>query len=521
VSLTINTILQNSSLNLRLVVPEKESLALEAYVSWVHSSDLDDPTPFLDAGQLLLTDGTQFPVGDAPGSLYGGYVERLVKHGICGLGFATQVVHGVLPPGLIEACRHYGLPLLEVPDRTPFIAVIRFVADWLAREQNARSEWSLQAQRAIARAALRPDGLRSILAELERQLRVWVALFDAAGNHILMPNNRPLPSALVPGVTAAVEKALDQGARSVTQISIDGEQITLQTLGRRHHLRGVLVLGAIEPLDPARTDIINSVIALASLALEQARSLDTARRHLRSGVFEQLLAGSTDVADRTARQVWGRLPSEPVVVTVAQPLGQGQNLLEALELLSDDHRGAIFYAQRNENVVVLASPELLKKVTVLMERYEATAGTSAATYFATLVQGLKEGERSLQRALELSRAVVSFDEISQGGMLGLLHGQGAEVVARRLIEPLTQHDQVEQTQLLPTVTAWLGNNCTWDRTARELSIHRHTLRNRIDAAGAVLGLNLDSLRDRLELFAAIEFLEEGRPLSGRALSSDA
>lgn len=508
VSPTIKTLLHNSALNLRLVVPETESRALDAPVSWVHSSDLDDPTPFLDAGQLLLTDGTQFPVSVGASDLYEAYVKRLVEHGISGLGFATQVIHGVLPQGLEDACRHQGLPLLEVPDRTPFIAIIRFVADWLAREQNARSEWSLQAQRAIARAALRPDGLRSILAELERQLHGWVALFDAAGNHILMPNNRPVPSAFMPGVTEAVRKALDQGARSVSQLTVEGEQITLQTLGRRHYLRGVLVLGAIEPLDPARTDIINSVIALASLALEQTRTLDTARRHLRAGVFEQLLAGNTDVADRTARQVWGRLPAEPVVVTVAQPPGQGQNLLEALELLSDDHRGGIFYAQRNENIVVLSGPALQQKVTVLLVRYGASAGTSGETDFANLARALKEGERSLQRAVELSRPLVAFDEISQGGMLGLLHRDEAESVARRLIEPLAKHDEAEQTQLLPTVSAWLRNNCVWDRTARQLGIHRHTLRNRIDAAGTVLGLNLDGLRDRLELFAAVQFLEE-------------
>ncbi|MCT9868170.1 PucR family transcriptional regulator [Paenarthrobacter aurescens] len=505
---TINTILHNSSLNLRLVSPDASGPGLDSSISWVHSSDLDDPTPFLDAGQLLLTDGTQFPVDEASGPLYNEYVERLVNHGISGLGFATQVIHGVLPQGLEDACRRQGLPLLEVPDRTPFIAIIRFVADWLAREQHARAEWSLQAQRAIARAALRPDGLRSILAELERQLHGWVALFDAAGNHILMPNNRPVPSALMPGVKDAVTKALDQGSRSVSQLTVDGEQVTLQTLGRRHYLRGVLVLGAIEPLDPARTDIINSVIALASLALEQTRTLDTARRHLRAGVFEQLLAGSTDVAERTARQVWGRLPAEPLVVTVALQPGQGQNLLEALELLSDDHRGAVFYAQRKENVVVLAGSNLQGKVAVLLERYGAAAGVSGEATFANLAQALREGERSLQRAVELSRPLVEFGEISQGGMLGLLQRDEAESVALRLIEPLSKHDESEQTQLRATVTAWLANNCVWDRTARELGIHRHTLRNRIDAAGIVLGLNLDSLRDRLELFAAVGFLEE-------------
>jgi purine catabolism regulator len=503
---TINTILHNKALNLRLVSPDASEQGLDAPISWVHSSDLDDPTPFLDAGQLLLTDGTQFPVDDASGPLYSEYVERLVNHGISGLGFATEVIHGALPQGLEDACRQRGLPLLEVPDRTPFIAIIRFVADWLAREEHARSEWSLQAQRAIARAALRPDGLRSILAELERQLQCWVALFDAAGNHILMPNNRPVPSTMMPGVKEAVTKALDQGSRSVSQLTVDGEQVTLQTLGRRHYLRGVLVVGAVEPLDPARTDIINSVIALASLALEQTRTLDTARRHLRAGVFEQLLAGSADVAERTARQVWGRLPAEPLVVTVAHQPGEGQNLLEALELLSDDHRGAVFYAQRNENIVVLAGSALQDKVRVLLERHNAPAGESGETGFVDLVKALKEGERSLRRAIELSRPLVSFTEISQGGMLGLLRVGGAESVAHQLIEPLSKHDETEQTQLLPTVSAWLRNNCVWDRTARELGIHRHTLRNRVDAAGAVMGLNLDSLRDRLELYAAVEIM---------------
>ena len=510
---TINTLLHGAALNLRLVVPGPDNEVLDAPVSWVHSSDLDDPTPFLDPGQLLLTDGTQFPVSDAAPEMYGAYVRRLVEHGICGLGFATQVIHGVLPAGLESACREQGLPLVEVPDRTPFIAIIRFVADWLARERSARSEWSLQAQRSIARAALRPDGLRSILAELERQLQCWVALFDAAGNHILMPNNRPVPSDLLPAVEGAVRRALDQGSRSVAQLTVEGQQITLQTLGRRHSLRGVLVLGAIEPLDPARTDIINSVIALASLALEQARTLDTARRHLRSGVFEQLLSGNTDVAARTARQVWGRLPAEPVIVTMAQPPRQGQNLLEALELLSDDHRGAVFYAQRSENVVILANPAHQQKVEALLGRYGVTAGTSARTEFPGLTQGLKEAERSLQRAGELSRQLVDFSEVAGGGMLGLIDRQDAESVARRLIEPLGRHDDAEQSQLLPTVTAWLANNCVWDRTARELGVHRHTLRNRIDAAGSILGLNLDGLRDRLELFAALQFLEmtEGRP----------
>ncbi|MGN7199577.1 PucR family transcriptional regulator [Arthrobacter sp. SAFR-044] len=503
----LNILLRSRSLKLRLVVPDLGAPRLEQSISWVHSSDLADPTPFLDSGQLLLTDGTQFPVEGEFGKGYEHYVGRLVEHGIVGLGFATQVVHGTLPPGLEEACRDQGLPLVEVPDRTPFIAIIRTVADYLAREEHARAEWSLQAQRAISRAALRPDGLTSILGELERQLHSWVALYDAAGNYVRMPRNRPVPSEIAAGVGRKVRQALELGTRSASHFDVDGQSVTLQTLGRKDNLRGALVLGAIEPLDPARADIVNSVIGLASLALEQARTLDTARRHLRAGVFEQLLAGSTDVAFRTARQVWGQLPRDPLMVTVSRQESPAPNLLEALELLADDHRGAVFYALRGEVLVILAGQAHQGKVLELLGRHGATCGVSAEAPMEGLAGALEEATRALRRAAEVGRAVVEFSELSTGGMLGLLREEKAGPVARGLLQPLISHDAAEQTELLETVREWFANNCAWDKTARRLGVHRHTLRNRIDTAGRILGLNLDSMQDRLELYAAVQFLE--------------
>jgi purine catabolism regulator len=120
---------------------------------------------------------------------------------------------------------------------------------------------------------------------------------------------------------------------------------------------------------------------------------------------------------------------------------------------------------------------------------------------------------ALQRALELSRPLVNFSELSGKGMMGLLRRGNPEVVAQALLQPLIDQDQTQQTELVRTVRSWIANNCAWDVTARQLGIHRHTLRNRVDTAGTVLGLNLDSLRDRLELFAALEFMEtqEGPP----------
>ena len=66
-------------------------------VGWVHGTELADPTPFLEGGELLLTTGLR-PIDT-------GYVERLVRAGVVGLGFGTGLGHDVVPPGLVAAVR--------------------------------------------------------------------------------------------------------------------------------------------------------------------------------------------------------------------------------------------------------------------------------------------------------------------------------------------------------------------------------------------------------------------------------
>ncbi|WP_036302092.1 PucR family transcriptional regulator ligand-binding domain-containing protein, partial [Microbacterium sp. C448] len=100
-------------------------------IRWIHSSDLADPTPFLSEGLALLTTGTQFLDTDEAddASIYDEYVARLSARGVVALGFGTEVVREGIPDGLDAACRAHRMPLVEVPYRTPFIAVARANAE--------------------------------------------------------------------------------------------------------------------------------------------------------------------------------------------------------------------------------------------------------------------------------------------------------------------------------------------------------------------------------------------------------
>jgi purine catabolism regulator len=499
---TLRTLLDTARFHLRLVVPPADDAALDEPLAWAHSSDLPDPTPWLEPGQLLLTDGgylRRHPGRDAADA----YVERLAAASVRALGFATSVIHDEVPPALVDAARRRDFPLIEVADRTPFMAIIRHVADTIAADQRERLDWLLEAQRAIARAALRVDGLSAILHELEDRLDGWVALFDAAGERVAIPTERRIPEELRDVVDHAVRRALGAGTRRGGRISTAGGEVTLQTLGRRDRLRGVLAIGNAAPLDEAGSDLVASVIALASIALEQSRALEDARRSLRAGVLDLLLAGSVDVAARSAELLGSPLPAEPVRVVVA-PAGGQRLLVEELELDAERGRGP-FFALDADRLVLLVPDARLDALAAVLRRHRTIAGASGPAAWGELRAALAEAERAVAAVTDgESGALQRFDQLAGDGMIGLLARSGGREASRRLLEPLRDRPAADVDELLGAARVWLGHNGAWDPAAKELGIHRHTLRARMAGLGSAIGLDLDDFAGRAELWAALQ-----------------
>ncbi|MFB9749798.1 PucR family transcriptional regulator ligand-binding domain-containing protein, partial [Leifsonia shinshuensis] len=242
---TLAQLLARPELGLRLLTAGDVG-ELDTPLSWAHSSDLPDPTPFLSPGQVLLVTGTPEEVDP--------YVSRLVEHGIAGLGFGTEVVRDT-PEPLVEACARHGLPLFKVPYRTPFIAVARFVADRLAADAYARNTWALRASRAISLAALRPDALGSVLAELARQIDRPVALFGADGTLDRLAPSGSVDAAARAVLSAAAEPLLRSRRRAAGTATSSSGPFSLQTLGAAGRLRGVLAIGS-EGLDQAAQQVV-------------------------------------------------------------------------------------------------------------------------------------------------------------------------------------------------------------------------------------------------------------------------
>lgn len=501
---TLRALIDDDRFGLR-AIGEAGDAVLDHSLLWAHSSDLPDPTPWISAGGLLLTDGAQFSAPDPTPA--DPYVQRLVAHGVLALGFATGIVHERLPAELVAAAAAHGLPLFEVPRRTPFMGIIRFVSDAVADDDRQMLEKSLRAQRSVARAALRPDGLAEILRELERNLECWVALFDASGARVRVPTRREIPEATAPEVDAAVARMLIRGRTAAERLSLaPAGEVTLQTLGQKGELRGILAVGTgTGALDRARADLVDAVIALASIALEQSRTLDEARRRLRTGVLELLVAGITGVAQRTVAHLWGPLPADPIRIGYLAPAhdddGAEQNLRSALELLAGDRQGALFFAEQDAAIVTITPADDRDDLLGLLARHRTLAGFSAPTTWEHVADAVSEARSALTRSTP-TRPVHDFDELAHDGLLGHLERTRAHDIARRMLLPL--QDPAAPADLRRTLEVWLEHNGAWDPAAKALGIHRHTLRARVDTAGELLRLDLSTFAARAEVWSALQ-----------------
>ncbi len=106
---------------------------LDAPVRWAHASELADPVPYMEGGELLLITALTLDAEDPEAMRR--YVRRLAGAGVVGLGFAVGVHYEEIPEALLDAARQEDLPLLEVPRRTPFLAITKAVSAAIAADQ--------------------------------------------------------------------------------------------------------------------------------------------------------------------------------------------------------------------------------------------------------------------------------------------------------------------------------------------------------------------------------------------------
>jgi purine catabolism regulator len=499
VPVTIATLLGTSSLALTLHTP---AAAVDRPVSWVHVSELPDPTPFLEGGELLLTTGLALL---HPEQQTTDYVRRLADAGVVGLGLGTGLSHPEVPADLVRAADDCGLAVIEVPRQTPFIALSRAVSAALAAEEYAAVARSATVQQELTRAALAPGAPATVVDRLARHLGGWALLMDAGGTPLEAAPRTALARAGDLG--AAIDRLRGAHPPAGAALTRPEETVLLQSLGTGARTRSFLAVGRAGPFPAADRHVVNAAALLLTLRQEQSRALHSATATLRASLLRLLLAGEEATVAPVVAALGEQLPTAPVRALVV--LGSVEQRSAAVDLAADaaaQARQALFAADLEGVLVLLAADEgpLADVLAGLPGRVTgAVVGVAPPVPWARLADGVRQARQAAEHGSAVGRPMTAFSDLAGRGLGALLDPGAAAAFAEALLAPLVEADRAGPGELVESLRVWLAAHGQWEPAAARLGVHRHTLRKRIRRAEELLGRDLDSPGVRAELWLAL------------------
>ncbi|MFF4049603.1 PucR family transcriptional regulator [Streptomyces chartreusis] len=550
---TLSSLVHHSALKLTVRAGEDR---LDVPVRWAHASELTDPVPYMEGGELLLITALKLDA-ENPESMRR-YVRRLVGAGVVGLGFAVGVNYEDIPEALVEAATEEDLPLLEVPRRTPFLAISKAVSAAIAADQYRAVTAGFAAQRELTKHAL-TDGPEGLLSALASQVDGWAALYDASG--AVVATAPEWAGRRAARLTADVERLRERPApaSSVVGGPENEDRVELHSLGTGRRPRAALAVGTATALGTAERYAVHSAIALLTLTTERSRSLQAAEQRIGAAVLRMLLAGQPDHARAVAGGLYGGLLDAPFRMIVAEsasvsaarvvdsgsrvPLTKASAaVLVAATEANGDPLGALTEivesaaARAGEAVLVVPEGEGENARLVVLAADGGAAVSASAEYAAALeatrvgtmseqpgfiddelVIGLsapagpiaaaaayKQAEQALSVARRRGRVFVEHEQLAAGSVLPLLADDAVKAFADGLLRALHEHDATGRGDLVASLRAWLSRHGQWDAAAADLGVHRHTLRYRMRRVEEILGRSLDDADVRMELWLALK-----------------
>ncbi|MFI1199815.1 PucR family transcriptional regulator (plasmid) [Streptomyces sp. BHT-5-2] len=556
---TLASLVNHTALKLTVLAGEDR---LDAPVRWAHASELIDPVPYMEGGELLLITALKLDAADPETA--DRYVRRVAEAGVVGLGFAIGVNYEGVPEALVEAARRHHLPLLGVPRRTPFIAISKAVSAAVAADQYRAVTAGFEAQRELTRAALGTEGPAELLARLAAHLGGWAALYDASGAVVAAAPDWAARRASRLAEDVARLRERPAPASSVVSDTDGDDRVELQSLGTGRRARGVLAVGTDAPLGTAARYAVHSAVALLTLTTERSRALQDAEQRLGAAVLKMLLAGEPDHARAVAGRLYGGLLDAPFRMVVAEPVpadeqpssaklptpfGKGgppsppaAGAASALEALAD----AMESAAARTGEAVLAVPDGGRLVVLVADGGAAAdactafaaatdarlgeqsrprgrnsrngarregeglaVGLSAPTGTMAAANAYRQAEQALSVARRRGRTLVEHEDVAAGSVLPLLADDAVRAFADGLLRALREHDATGRGDLVASLRAWLARHGQWDAAAADLGVHRHTLRYRMRRVEEILGRSLDDPDVRMELWLALKATSGG------------
>ncbi len=495
--------------------------AAAAPLRWVHISELQDPTPWLSGGELMLTTG--IPLDTA--AKQRAFLGLLAEHNLAGLGFGVGFSHRSLPEALVDAADKLDFPLFEVPYSTPFIAITEKAFARLVNEQYEVLQRGIAVQRRLERLVLQERGLEEIAATICSAIGGSVAILDGRGGRLAEHGFGRQLSAEALG--AIREEALSHAADGHPFVpahpAVAGRALAQPVIspGGGVPQAWVVIVRDSGGLGDFERLILQQAVAVVALELMRRRVARETERRLAGDVLAGVLSGRMEATELRRRLEPFGIGEEAAVLvfrlddpTAAEPALERALAGEGCAAVIAAHSGGggellcaiIDAAGRNPLELAAGARRVL-----LAERGAVRAAASRPAAAEQLRRSFHEARCALEAtALANGEApeVASWRDLGAYTLLLSIQDDAAlELYCDSVLSPIEQGDQDYGGELLRSLEAFIEQNGQWERAAREVYCHRHTLRYRMRKVEELTGRDLSRAHDRIEFWLALRARE--------------
>jgi Purine catabolism regulatory protein-like family/PucR C-terminal helix-turn-helix domain len=497
--------------------------AADRPIRWVHISELEDPTQWLSGGELLLTTGIQLN-GAARQRRF---VALLADNDVAALGLGTGFGHKRMPKPLVDEAEKRGLPLFEVPYEMPFIAITEQAFALLVNEQYAVLERGTQVHERLEQLVIEGRGLEAILGSLASAIGGSAIVQDATGRELARHSGKGGPgAAALKDVTSELVTRSSSAAVSPFEPqhpSLADRALAVPVPGRRGGapVAWLIVISHGGPLGEFERLTARQASIVVGLELMRERVVRETERRLAGDLLAEALAGRLDQDELRGRlRPFGIGAEAAVLVFELEDAHAGEQALE-LELADAGVGGLVATS------AAAGKPLLCAVIDSRAGDPVGVAGNLKSALAATHGQVRAAASRpanvgSLRRAFHEARCALEATSLADGDapdvashqdlgaftlLLSLQDEDALRLYSEGLLEPIERTEGEYGGELLRSLEAYIEHNGNWERAARQLYCHRHTLRYRIRKIEELTGRDLSRATDRIELWLALRARE--------------
>ncbi|AHF06110.1 polyketide synthase regulator [Desulfitobacterium metallireducens DSM 15288] len=457
---------------------------LDRIVRSIDNMEVPEIKPWLREGEILLTT-TSFSHNEP--NLLTKLVEDLAQAGAAALVFKPGQFIQQIPDEMIDLSNRYQLPLISVPVETSFIDITQSVMELVLNWQRVLLSRAEEIGTTLTNMVLENKGIQALADNVSGLLHVPISILDGDGNVLAQA-----PKEIIPNTTGCLEWDI---------------MVNKQVAGK--------VIVNKESLDAMEQVCVDQARIVFSLELMRMKTAEQTEARLRGNFIDELLS-ELPPSELEVRKKGCQLDIDPdklweigIVEGINSDLdGSILSELKALVMSEGQRMKLKPQMERRGTQILFLLPSMKDEDTPWLDilklwidqslgdaKTRIHIGMGTQCFLWNIYQSYLEARKALEITSKTyaQYGLVPYEKIEIYEILAdSVKNKELSDLFQKKLGKLLRYDQETGSELLKTLYRYLELGKNMQETAKQLYIHRNSVKYRLERIAEIAELDLSS-----------------------------